>query len=72
MTIVVLALILVACFYYHNQKLKHVFAKNIKGMDELMVSHERQLECRLEALNRYDFLLYNLREALKIQKDIEL
>ncbi len=41
-------------------------------MDELIAKHGFQIRYRQKGLDTYDFILQNLKEALKIQKDIEL
>ncbi|MBX2827950.1 MAG: hypothetical protein KTR22_07295 [Flavobacteriaceae bacterium] len=67
-----ICLLMVSLFRMQNRLLVHAFLKRIKHMDELIAKHGFQIRYRQKGLDTYDFILQNLKEALKIQKDIEL
>lgn len=42
------------------------------NLKSAIATHQKQIACRNSNLNNYDFLKYNLNEALVIQADIKL
>lgn len=65
---IILAVFIV--FYFQNIKLKmnHGIATTL--LDSHISTHQDQVRFRQEQLGTYDFLKYNLSQALVVQKDI--
>ena len=65
-------LFLVGLFRLQNNRIQKVFLNRTQRMNDMIDLHNRQVQYRQKGLNTYDFIRRNLKEALQIQKDIEL
>ncbi len=72
LAVVVVCIVLWVFFRIKNNKIKLVFSEKIQALYSELNTHTTQVAKRSEGLNRYDFLKYNLREALIIQEQIKL
>ena len=59
-------------FYAENKKLRLGYLRKETGFIEAFDVHNKQIQLRNKGLNTYDFLNYNLSEALIIQPDINI
>ena len=59
-------------FRNKNQKIRGVYAEKISHLYNQLEAHNAQINIRSIGLNRYDFLKYNLLEALVVQSEIKL
>ncbi|MDC8003133.1 hypothetical protein POV27_03670 [Aureisphaera galaxeae] len=67
-----ICLFMIGLFRFQNHRLQQVFLNRTQRINEMITQHSHQIQYREKGLNAYDFLLRNLKEALRIQKDIEL
>ncbi|MEP2935915.1 MAG: hypothetical protein ABJM06_14110 [Gilvibacter sp.] len=68
--LIVLSILLV--FRHKNKKIKQAHSIKTAGLDMALSLHKTQLQFRQKSLNRYDFLRYNLEEALVVQPEIKM
>lgn len=59
-------------FRNKNQKIQGVYAEKLADLNTQLKNHKEQINTRSIGLNRYDFLKYNLLEALVVQPEIRL
>lgn len=59
-------------FRIKNRKITRDFTEAALAMEISLQKHTKQIEVREQGLNRYDFMKYNLNEALIIQPKIKL
>ncbi len=74
-TIAVLALVclvVVSLFRKNNRELRAGFSEKVARWEDRIRVNERQILTRDKGLNRYDFLKYNLGEALVVQPEIKI
>ncbi len=74
-TIAVLALVcpvVVSLFRRNNRELQSDFSKKMACLEDRIQLNEGQITIRDKGLNRYDFLKYNLGEALIVQPEIKI
>lgn len=64
--------ILWVLFQRRNRLLRRMFAKHEFGLKEKIEEHSIQMIVREHHLNNYNFLKYNLSEALIAQNDVIL
>lgn len=69
--VLILALIWLL-FYRKNKRLTAVHRDQTDSLKIEVSLHQSQIEFRQESLNRYDFLRYNIKEALIVQQEIKL
>jgi uncharacterized protein YneF (UPF0154 family) len=55
-------------FFLNRKAIDNSHQKNLFGLKEQIEVHRNQIGIRSTALDRYDFLKYNLDEALLVQK----
>lgn len=55
-----------------NRKIESKFVLKIEELQGSIGLHTRQIQHRDEGLDRYNFLKYNLDEALRVQSEIQL
>lgn len=63
---------LIAFFIKANRRELVLFLIRMKKLTVGIETHKSQIQLRETNLNRYSFLKYNLKEALKVQIDIKL
>ncbi|MCG2418515.1 hypothetical protein K8089_05725 [Aequorivita sp. F47161] len=63
---------LVVWFYNAKRAMGQVHNQNVAMLESAIYNNCKQLKFRTLQLNRYDFLKYNLDEALVVQSDINL
>jgi len=59
-------------FRNKNQKIQVVYGEKIAQLNTQLEINKKQLHRRSTGLDRYDFLKYNLLDALVIQSEIRL
>ncbi|MEM7087591.1 MAG: hypothetical protein AAF489_15500 [Bacteroidota bacterium] len=59
-------------FRNKNRKIRSIYAEKITALNAQLETNKKQLRKRSTALDRYDFLKYNLLEALVVQSEIRL
>jgi len=59
-------------FKNKNLKMKGVYTEKLADLNTQLKNHRKQINTRSIGLNRYDFLKYNLLEALVVQPEIRL
>ena len=59
-------------FRIKNRKIQVIYAEKMTALNDQLEINKNQLHIRSMGLNRYDFLTYNLLDALVIQSEIRL
>jgi hypothetical protein len=59
-------------FYFKNKSIRLAHLQKERGYIEAFNSHSRQIIFRKNGFNKYDFIKYNLSEALIIQPEINI
>jgi len=59
-------------FRIKNRKIQVIYAEKMTALNDQLEINKNQLHIRSMGLNRYDFLKYNLLDALVIQSEIRL
>jgi len=59
-------------FRNKNRKIQGIYAEKMTALNVQLEINKKQLHIRSMGLNRYDFLKYNLLDALVIQSEIRL
>jgi hypothetical protein len=59
-------------FLVENKQNVELFLRRIEKLKNKITKNESQIDARQQYLNRYNFLKYNLREALRIELKIKL
>lgn len=59
-------------FRNKNQKMSGIYSEKMTLLTTRLEIHKKQIHIRSTGLNRYDFLKYNLLDALVIQSEIRL
>ena len=67
-----IGLLLWLIFKNKNQKMQGIYAEKITQLNTQLEINKKQIHIRSSGLNRYDFLKYNLLEALVVQSEIRL
>lgn len=70
--IFVSASIILGTIYFTNRRKETLHFQKIASLEHSLQKHKREIAERDKNLNRYDFLKYNLTEALVIQEKIIL
>ena len=71
----IIALLMVSTlfyFYFENKKIRLGYLKKEIGYIEAFDLHKKQILFRKNGLNTYDFMKYNLSEALIIQSEVNI
>ena len=61
---------IVVWYFTGKNELVRIHNQNILNLENAIFNNRRQLNFRNTSLNRYDFLKYNLDEALVVQREI--
>lgn len=67
-----ICIVLALVFYLNNRKQLRTNLTDVSTLERDIKLHRRQLELRAKGLDNYDFLKYNLNEALIVQMEIIL
>lgn len=59
-------------FRNKNQKIQRIYAEKLTKLNTQLEINKKQIHKRSMGLDRYDFLRYNLFDALVIQSEIRL
>jgi hypothetical protein len=59
-------------FRNKNREIRTIYTETMTELNTQMEINQKQLHTRSMGLNRYDFLKYNLLEALVVQSEIRL
>lgn len=71
--VLVLTLIGIVVWFFNTKKsIAHPHNQNIAMLESAIYKHRCQLNFRTFHLNKYDFVKYNLDEALVVQPEIKL
>jgi len=70
--IFVIAAVILGIAYFQHKKIQVLHFQNIHALEKYISENRNELFIRNENLNRYDFLKYNLVEALVVQENIIL
>jgi len=62
---------LVVWFFNVNNSMGRLHKQNISILESAIYNNRNQINFRNSKLNRYDFLKYNLDEALVVQQEIQ-
>ena len=65
-------LLLWLIFRNKNQKITRIYTEKMTQLNAQLEINNKQIHKRTIGLNRYDFLKYNLLDALVVQSDIRL
>ncbi len=65
-------LVVVSLFRKNNRELQSDFSEKVARLEDRIQLNEGQITIRDKGLNRYDFLKYNLGEALVVQPEIKI
>lgn len=63
---------LVVWFFNVNNSMGRLHKQNISILESAIYNNRNQINFRNSKLNRYDFLKYNLDEALAVQPEIQI
>ncbi len=63
---------IVLWFYKNNKTIEQLHAQTISELERNIFTNRSQINFRNTHLNKYNFLNYNLQEALVIQREIKL
>lgn len=66
------ALMMILFFYFQNKKLQKEFSEATTKLNHQITKNKRQIFLRYKNLSNYDFLMYNLNDALIVQPEIIL
>lgn len=72
MVVCILAVLFLLSFKHKNNQLKQEHNSNVRQLSTALNHHKSQVIKRQIFLDTYDFLRYNLREALLVQQDIRI
>tara|TARA_B100001146_G_scaffold225125_1_gene246761 strand:- start:50052 stop:50294 length:243 start_codon:yes stop_codon:yes gene_type:complete len=69
--VIVILVLLWWYFRYHQQRNKRRHSHQCERLQKTLILQRKQIAKRHIALDRYDFLQYNLEDALLVQQEIK-
>lgn len=72
LAVLVICILLILIYVRIHRKELLLFLLRMKELTSLIEQHKSQLRIRDTYLNHYNFLKYNLKEALKVQINIKI
>ncbi|RFN59747.1 hypothetical protein [Marixanthomonas ophiurae] len=69
-TVLLIGIVLV--FYFRNKQLKSVQQEYVTQLENRIEKNKQQITIRHKNLETYNFLIYNLDDALIVQEDINV
>ncbi len=72
LVLILTVIVAVAWFFSAKKSIVHAHEEATAMLESAIYNHRSQINFRILHLNRYDFLKYNLDEALVVQSAIEL